>query len=166
MANLRIQYERLLSHLPVQACILWDDDWLFSEEGLRETRGHLLDLKADRYEALSLFFWDDPNTYHAGMLSHMSPVMFRCYPGDDFDERFVVGAPLKVSRSSRRAALHWPLLNYGYLTQTDRDLAWQESKAAGRVDGHSMHFIESRPPLKPYLNETAPQLWQSHAPTP
>lgn len=146
-ANLQDQYECLLEHAPVQACMVWDDDMVFSAEGLRELRGHLSALEADRLEALSLFMWDKENTYNAAMLTHWSTVLFRVYPGDKFPDNFVHQATRRVARSPHKISLQWPVLNFGLLDKYARMAAWERSRAAGRIDAFTAQFIEADPPL-------------------
>jgi hypothetical protein len=153
MSTLRILYAFLLENFNAQAAMLWDDDFLFTEQGLTELRGHMQDMQADRYEALSLFFWDKMNTYNAEMVTHWGPILFRCYPGDDFPLNFVVACPEAAARSKYMIRLKHPLLNYGYLNKTDRELAWHSARQSGRVDAFTLNFINESPELK---------IWQSN----
>lgn len=150
--NLQDQYECLLAECAVQACMVWDDDQVFSAEGLREIRGHLSSLEADRLEVLSLFMWETENQYNSSMLSHWSTILFRVYPGDAFPKRFVHSATERVSRSPHVIQLQWPLPNYGLMDHTARMAAWERARAAGRIDAFTSQFIAADPPL---------EVWQS-----
>lgn len=140
---------RVMPHPPA-AVMVWDDDQLFSDAGLDELRGHLDAFAYDRYEALSLFFWNHENRYNAtpAMLNHWSPVLFRYVPGDTFPDDFVVAATRKVARSHNVCRLAYPALNYGYLRAEDRANAWQRTRDAGRVDAFTINFAHQKPPLR------------------
>lgn len=136
--------------VPPTAIMVWDDDMLFSELGIKELNGHLGAFAYDRYEALSLFFWNHERRYNAtpAMLGHWSPVLFRYVPGDLFPDDFVVAATRKVARSKNVCRLAYPALNYGYMRADDRANAWQRTRDAGRVDAFTIQFANSNPPLR------------------
>lgn len=128
---------------PFDACILWDDDALFSPGALRELRGHLRCLEHDRIEVLSLFAWNHPDKINEKFPPHWSACLFRVYPDDEYPTDFEVHCPRFCARSQRVAPLRSPWLNYGYMEPTERELTWQDQKAAGKIDGHTMCLIQA-----------------------
>ena len=159
MLGLACQYTQLLTQLDAQAVLVWDDDMLFTEDGLREIRGHLHDMMYDRYDVLSVFFWDNPNTINLKMLKHphWSSVLFRVYPGDVYPTNYVVHCPERVAKSPHVCRLAHPARNYGYLSQTDREEAWRTSKLMGRIDGFTQFFVDSPDPL-PWTDQSVVEL--------
>jgi hypothetical protein len=141
--------------------MVWDDDWILTKEGIRELRGHLSELKYDRLDALSLFFWDRVDTFNGNLLEHWAPALFRVHPGDDFPTHFVVHAPERIARSRSAVRLANPMLNFGWLTKQDRAEAWAASKRAGRIDAFTLNLVDQNPPLIQYTGQTVREL---HAP--
>jgi len=129
---------------PVDAGMLLDDDAVFSPEGIREIRGHLTELCYDRLDVQHLFLWDHPDQHNARVPEHRSCAVWRQYPNDHFPTAFVVKCPQRVARSRHVCCLEHPALEYGWLTQDDRDAAFTSAKAAGRLDAHTLSLV--RPP--------------------
>jgi hypothetical protein len=140
MSNLQVQHAHLLAQFDAQAILVLDDDQLFTVEGLKELKGHLGELKYDRYSFLSLFMWDDPGCYNASMTTHWSDILYRVYPGDTYSTKFVNHSTEACARSKQTTKMVWPLRNFGYLTADDRREAWDRSREAGRVDAFTLNF--------------------------
>lgn len=152
MEVLHDQYELFRAHDPTfDACMLWDDDALFSPGAIRELRGHLRCLEHDRVDILSLFLWDRPDQVNAAFPAHWSAALFRAYPGDAWPTDFEVNCPRHCARSARAGTLRNPWLNFGYMDPEERRLTWEAQKAAGKVDGHTLCLV--RPPDLRELDE-------------
>lgn len=129
---------------PPDAGMLLDDDALFTDAGLAEIRGHLLELTYDRLDVRHLFLWDHPDQHNANVPEHWSCAVWRQYPGDHFPTTFVTKSPERVARSRSVLRLEHAALEYGWLTQDARDAAFTAAKAAGRLDAHTLSLV--RPP--------------------
>jgi hypothetical protein len=140
---------------PVQAGMLLDDDALFTPAGIKELRGHLLELCYDRLDVQHLFLWDHQDRHNASVPEHWSCAVWRQYPSDHFSTAFVVKCPQRVARSSRVCRLAEPALEYGWLTQEARDAAFTAAKAAGRLDAHTLSLV--RPPNLQRIHGDHPQ---------
>jgi len=162
MESLRVQYGRLRLNAgyPLDAAMLWDDDCLFSEDGLRELRGHLRCLEYDRLDGESIFFWDDKEHINTRFPRHVQASLFRVYPDDDYPKNndFIVAAPEYVSRSHNWLLLSNPILNHGYMTKADREMVFAAAKLSGRMDDHTLTLVRS-PEISewPLLEETPSQ---------
>jgi len=128
---------------PSQACMLIDDDALFTARGLREIRGHLNDFAYDRLDVRHLFCWDAPDLHNAGVPPHWSAGVFRVLEGDDFPTNFVVRCPERVARSQNVCRLSEPVHELGWLKESDRKAAFAAAKAAGRLDGHTLSLVRT-----------------------
>lgn len=141
MQVLQQQYAELMDLSGgAQACMVWDDDMLFSTAALTELK-HLVLCPPDRVEAESLFLWDSYSQYNAAFPRHWSAVLFRSYPGDQFPVDYVVHCPDSVARSDFCVRITAPVINFGYLTDTDRAVAWGAQKEAGKIDAHTLCLI-------------------------
>ena len=143
MQVLQQQYTQLLHKADCQIVMLWDDDMLFPQETLDALVATFAD-PPDRVEAQTLFLWDSLTEHNAAFPEHWSAVAFRVYREDQFPDDFVVHCPEMVARSNFCVKLASPVVNYGYLTDTDRARAWGAQKEAGKIDAHSLCLI--RPP--------------------
>ncbi len=147
MSVLEKQYRELLDleGPPLDACMLWDDDALFSPPALVELRRHMKCLEYDRLDIRTLFLWNTPWRINNAFPDHWSACLFRVYQGDEFPTDFEVHCPRHCARSERHAALEAPWLNYGYMEPDERLLTFEAQKAAGKIDAHSLCLV--RPPL-------------------
>lgn len=142
MEVLALQYEMFRQKAPgLDACMLWDDDALFSPGALRELRGHLRCLCHDRVEVKSLFMWNHPHQYNEAFPEHWSACLFRVYPHDEWPTNFEVNCPRFCARSGRCARLTSPWLNFGYMDADQRRLTWEDQKAAGKIDAHTLCLV-------------------------
>lgn len=141
-------HERLLAHAP-DAILMLDDDQLFTDEGITELHGHLEFFVADRYDFRSLFMWDKPTHYNELIPTHITGNLFRAYPEDRYSSRFVAQCPEAVARSGESVLMKYPLANYGWLEPEDRARAWAASRAAGRIDAHTLTLTQP-PRLKEF----------------
>jgi len=146
MPVLAEQYRQLLEigGQPLDACMLWDDDALFSPGAIKELRRHLKCLEYDRIDALSLFLWDTVRRVNTAFPTHWSTCLFRVYDGDQFPTDFDVHCPRYCARSTNVVALENPWLNYGYMEPEERQRTFEDQKAAGKIDAHTLCLI--RPP--------------------
>lgn len=126
------------------ACLLLEDDQLFSPAGLKELRGHLLMLEADRLEVRSEFLWDAEGQTNAEIPEHWGALGWRVYPDDDFPLNFIVRCPRACARSDRVIKLVNPMRDYGWFLPEERERAWAASRAAGRIDAFTLPLV--RPP--------------------
>lgn len=136
-------HERLLTHSP-DAILMLDDDQLFTDDGITEIHGHLEFFCQDRYDFRSLFLWDRITHYNELIPTHITGNLFRAYPDDRYSTKFVAQCPEAVARSGAATLMKYPIANYGWLTQDDRDAAWAASRSAGRIDAHTLAL--TRPP--------------------
>lgn len=146
MAVLAEQYQDLLAIKgpPLDACMLWDDDALFTRGAVVELRRYMRCLEYDRVDALSLFLWDTARRVNTAFPVHWSTCLFRVYEGDQFPTDFEVHCPRYCARSTNVAILKNPWLNYGYMEPEERQRTFEDQKAAGKIDAHTLCLI--RPP--------------------
>jgi hypothetical protein len=149
MGVLQETYSRFRSIYPfAQACALWDDDMILSDDMERELRAHLRDLRHDRVEALTQFLWDDELHWNAGFPAHWSAFLFRVYPGDQYPTNYVVHCPDRVAKSAKHTQFKAPLVNFGYVDPKLRPLIFQRAKESGRIDAHTLTLVKP-PNLQP-----------------
>jgi len=139
MEALQIQYEHLkdLAGRDLQAAALWDDDFWLSAKGIRELRGHLDILEADRVEARSIFLWDTPEQHNTNFPPHWQALVFRVFPNDNYPLDYTVHCPVRAAVGSC-VRLHNPILNAGYMDEEDRKLTWLAYRRAGKIDAHTI----------------------------
>jgi len=154
MPVLAEQYRQLLEieGPPFDACMLWDDDALFTRGAIVELRRHMKCLEYDRIDALSLFLWDTARRVNTAFPTHWSACLFRVYEGDQFPTDFEVHCPRHCARSTNVAVLKNPWLNYGYMESEERQRTFEDQKAAGKIDAHTLCLIRS-PTLVPLDRE-------------
>lgn len=151
MTPLRQLYEVLMLKEP-DAAMLWEDDMLFTKQGLKELRGHFEFFEFDRYEVESKFHWDNALTYNASFPEHWSAILWRCYPGDRHSPVEIQHAPEAVQRSDAVCRLTHPLRNFGYMRKDDRKMQFERAKEFGRLDNHIFTLVRD-PVLKPWKNK-------------
>lgn len=144
MEGLRAQYEELLTIAPdLDAAMLWDDDMWLTSRGIRELRGHLDALTADRIEIRARFLWDDWGQVNEAFPHHWQAILFRVLPGDDFPLHYTVHCPDRAAQG-KCIRMKSPLVNAGYMDPVDRQLTWDMYKRAGKIDAHTLQLV--RPP--------------------
>lgn len=146
-------HERLLTHAP-DAILMLDDDQLFTDAGITEIHGHLEFFCADRYDFRTLFAWDRPTHYNELIPTHITGNLFRAYPTDRYSSKFVAQCPEAVARSGAAVLMKHPVYNYGWLDPEDRSRAWAASRAAGRIDAHTLTLTHP-PRLKEFASAGA-----------
>lgn len=151
MVALQRHYAELLAMGDIDAASLWDDDMWLRREGIREMRKHFKNFLFDRVEALSLFLWDHPEKFNRRFPPHLSAILFRVVPGDQFPTDIMCHCPRGVNFSDARALLSMPLINAGYLDKEIRDASFARCKRAGKLDQHSLALI--KPPMLESVNE-------------
>ena len=124
--------------------MLWDDDALFSPPALTELRKHTRFLEYDRLDVLSLFLWNTPQRVNTTFPAHWSTCLFRVYDGDEFPLDFEVHCPRYCAHSDRVGVLKNPCLNFGYMDPEERQMTFEDQKAAGKIDAHTLCLV--RPP--------------------
>jgi len=124
-----------------QACMLWDDDLIFSDDALEELQTHLDDFTHDRIEALWLHAIDPECKFHdVGFPPHWATCLFRVYEDDDWSDvltRTVIGggthSPIYVARSANFARLNGRVLHMGYCSPDQRESAWNSARQSGQT---------------------------------
>lgn len=140
-------YQRLKAIADIDAASLWDDDMWLEREGVRELRGHLTQLNADRVYVQSRFLWDDTDHYNDAFPPHWQDIVFRCYPNDHYPRTFIAHCTEQVAHNPPIQMRNF-LTNAGYLDPDDRRATWEAYKRAGKIDTHTKCLIES-PKLRP-----------------
>lgn len=141
------QYQRLRALGPLDAAILWDDDMWLTGAALREAKGHLTQLDADRVAIRSRFLWDDLEHYNDAFPPHWQTLIFRCYPNDHFPRTYIAHNTEQAERGKVIRMRNF-LTNAGYLDPDDRRATWEAYKRAGKIDTHTRCLIQP-PNLKP-----------------
>lgn len=118
--------------------MLWDDDVVFTAPALREMRAHLDFFTEDRVDARWAMCTGDEKTEDLNFPAHFATAAFRCYPDDTWSTDRVQHAPAHVADSKKSVVLKHPLLHLGYLSQDDREEAWEAARASGKIDAHSL----------------------------
>ena len=130
------------------AAMLVDDDVLFTRSSLAELRRHLDFFTHDRVEARWAMCFGDKQTEDKNFPDHWAATAFRVYPDDSWSTERVQHAPAHAADSPRVGRLRSPLLHMGYLTDEDREEAWEAAKSSGKIDAHTMALIKE-PSLVP-----------------
>jgi hypothetical protein len=143
------QYE-LISGLRPDFVIFGDDDRWFSGGFRQELWRAVGEDHIDLWYAKSLFFWE-PNKIRTDFCTHNSPAMYRYSPGDCFDPKRHLQAPVGVHDRARREGryrqLESVLLDHGYCGQEERRRLLRVFKDCGRLDKFTMHLLDENPEL-------------------
>lgn len=133
-----------LERLPMTDwAVIWDDDHVPSS--LPAVRA-ALDSDADLVYATKVFFWNRDDTYTTHIPPHRSVFFFRRRPGDAFPLDRTIHAPVGVHDGAKKIIdLDCPLLDYGYLTLTDRDRCWRDYRRVGKIDPATLALVQ--PPI-------------------
>jgi len=140
------EFARAAAHF--DAAMSWDDDVLFTTQALRELRAHLDFMEFDRLDCRWAMCWDSRVDENTLIPTHIAACLFRAYPHDKWSRTYVQHAPEFVSLSGTHHLLSAPALHLGYMTQSDRELAWAHAKASGKIDKHSI-ALRKPPKLVP-----------------
>ncbi len=143
MVPLQAHYEYLcdMADGKLDAAALWDDDFWLTKKGLRELKGHLDILDADRIECKSLFLWDNRSQANEAFPPHWQALVFRVLPGDRYPEDYIVHCPHNAAQG-KHIRMSNQLRNAGYMDADDRRLTWQAYKKAGKIDAHTLSLVK------------------------
>lgn len=141
IAPLRRLLEMARRSGPVDAAMVWDDDWLLSDHLMDEILLALEHLQYDRYDADWIQCSNPEGTqYDAAFPRHRGCVLFRAYRDDDWRSTLtsrVVGGgafcPHYVMRSDLACVLDGNVMHFGYCTDAERKKAWESAKASGQL---------------------------------
>jgi hypothetical protein len=128
---------------PGDYAVLWDDDQVLEDPGAAAT---ILADEPDLVYATKEFFWDRTDQVARHLPVHRSVFFFKCLPGDEFPQNRIIHAPARI-HDTAKVVVDFPgkLLDYGYLTEADRNRCWREYKGAGKLDPATLALI--RPPV-------------------
>jgi hypothetical protein len=126
--------------------VIFDDDGVFAEPAaLRRAMSSVKD--PDIVYATKLFLWDGLDRTNSRLPTHRSSIAFKIAPGETFP-------PLNMDEvrrppSTKVMDVRSPLLDIGYLTDTDRRRCWDAYKRVGKIDAATL----------PLAKDALPMLW-------
>lgn len=108
---------------------MWDDDHVLADP-LEAKKA--MDEGADLVYATKAYFWDGLDAINVGLPRHTSILFSRRIDGDHWMK--MVGAPQLASELPISRELVGPLLDVGYMAESERQRVWKVYKRAGKID--------------------------------
>jgi hypothetical protein len=120
--------------------VMMDDDGVFADPGaLRRALSSTLDPEV--VYATKYFLWDGLDQINRRLPRHRSSVAFKIRPGETFP-------PLNMDETRRPpntifSDVRSPLLDIGYLTDTERRRCFDAYKRVGKIDAATLPLVKS-----------------------
>jgi len=136
---------------------MWDDDHILADPLEAKTA---MDEGAHLVYATKLYFWDGLNSANVALPVHTSILFSRRIDGDHWTK--MVGAPeqaaaLESTGPAFVRTLENPLLDVGYMAESERQRVWKVYKRAGKIDQLTTGLI-----LPPALHRVREALAQNN----
>jgi len=129
------------------AGMLWDDDVLFTWRALQDLRAFLRFLEHDRYDIRWAMCHGNRATENITFPDHFATALFKVYPNDRWNIDYVQHSPHYTAFSDDAKIMETLALHLGYMTDEDRQIAWLNAKASGKIDAHTLALVRE-PSLK------------------